>query len=1037
MRPFRPCFVVPLTLAGLSPAQAPIPAPLQNALPALGEQSVWAQDCKRGADQRTRGAYPLGNGQVFCYLGLGERANTLQALSGPSYVTDEEWAPAGNYGETTLELVRDGKPLVLEQQRVRRVRGAGFVVTEDAGEGCTLRTLVFAQPDRREILQIVEVSAEGDAGRGLTLRWNLPPQSQATGQGLIKVYAGRQRPCTAAFTLTGAAAGPDSLAVALPRLPWAGVARIAMRAGAGVAEDFMPKVLEPAEAQPLAQATLEWWQSKLLPTFHLDTDHKKLRDLVEDSKVLILAQRDARTGYVLPMIHHRVARARDVNGALAALLRLNLWAEARAIVKFEHDVVKTLGRVPTQFPLDLDLSGAREKKLDWNEVTVPPGDAGLWLILHHFWYWRVTHDTDLIEDHWPLLETCLKRVPRGKDSLIAFDGSETYLGGGLHQLLGKRLDEHTHLIAHDAAFDHATASFGNGVLFLLCVNALGELVDGIDKKRNPARWSKGAPEKRVSQPYTERTFKIMEEVEKRFWIGGRDLFAPAISPLTGQQHLVPFANLNLTPLWAGWTYPTGEKSRDNLRNSLKELWRRGTRIGTTPTCGYATGDLQGMLLVALCERDAKERHDALDDLLRLAEPAGEWSELFDPEGEPVGAADAQWPCRAHPGFTGLNVDAALFAINGIRYVSVPNWDNNDIRAELRMPRGATFVTMRDLKKDGRHLHVFMNEEKSRLTKEELEENEKKKPEDRRDANAEHRRLAFKMELLSPNPAQGYYDVGLNAMGTMFVRYLWHYTEENVRLADPDPKKRAANPSVIQEREFWKEDHDPFFTDAVEPFRVSPPPATAGAELLFLGARASTAEWIAGDKVTVVDTGLPFQVEQLAALLRNDDGTLRHKALFLDWGHDRPGAATAKSASFWSSDAWASARRQFEQLGGKVLTPGFFPRATLQHGGQRSELTAAQGAFSIPAGDAGRKLVFEFDAVQAREAVLRTGSTGPIQVSLNGKKLFERRGARRALPDADAELVTLVQGKSVVEITLDGSAQTVFARVSDQRGLPIE
>src|SRR5690606_13586063 len=98
---------------------------------------------------------------------------------------------------------------------------------------------------------------------------------------------------------------------------------------------------------------------------------------------------------------------------------------------------------------------------------------------------------------------------------------------------------------------------------------------------------------------------------------------------------------------------SGEKSRDNLRNSLQHLWVGDGRVGTTRTLGAATGDLQGMLLVALSERDGIARAEVLDALLASASPAGEWSSFHDADGRPITSAG----CRLDPAVAGVNVDA--------------------------------------------------------------------------------------------------------------------------------------------------------------------------------------------------------------------------------------------------------------------------------------------------------------------------------------------------------------------------------------------
>ncbi len=263
----------------------------------------------------------------------------------------------------------------------------------------------------------------------------------------------------------------------------------------------------------------------------------------------------------------------------------------------------------------------------------------------------------------------------------------------------------------------------------------------------------------------------MRDLEQLSWLEDERRFAPALEPVDLTPLRTPFANSNLLPLWVGWTFASGEKSPANLRQTLELLWHDGARIGTTPTVDYATGELQGMLLTALAERDGRGRLETLDALLEMAEPAGEWGELYDSRGRPVAVNDPQWPNRLRPGESGINLDAIWFALTGVRFASYASWDIDDIRLELRLPHGATYLTMRSVEKDGRRLDIHMHEVYETLSAQLWEASAHRLPEDQRDPAKRHRRLHFAVDLLSPEPARGYYDIAVNAMGTVFMRYL--------------------------------------------------------------------------------------------------------------------------------------------------------------------------------------------------------------------------------------------------------------------------
>lgn len=1017
-----------LMLCASATAQgAPVATPLADAIPELANHSTWAQDASyEGAhpDKGKRGVYPVGNGRVFGYVGLGARANTMQGVTGPSYQTAETFAPTGHFGAHSLILVHGERPLDLPAQRVRRVRGANFVVTVDEDPaGLSLRTLSFAPPDGTAILRVIEVQNLGTAKTRAALRVEIDGVDAQGGAATTRrVYDRDGRRCHAEFGLTDARRVEAALVADLgdlaPGAVWRGVLQIATYSGApaSAAATLPARARLVDEATKHAMVTQRWWQSRLKDTAYFDTDHAKLRDLVQDWKVLMLVQRDASSGVVSSMVNHRGFQTRENSGAILTFLRLNMWAEAKAILKYTFDATRLLGSVPDRAPLDLDFAGLTDKQIDWDAVAVPEGDAPSWIILQHFWYWRVTRDTELIKAHRPLLLRCLVGQKRMNEVLQRFGGQEPWLHGVLGRLYPERVGVDSGLVADDREHGRGAFSFIAAVQMLLATQAIGELDNGIDAVDHPERYTDGDPKEKPGQRYLTRSFALMQATESVFWIPDLQMFAPAISPVNGEPHRAPLANANLMPLWLGWTFPTGEKSRDNLRSALQRLWRSGGRVGATPTSGFASGHTQGQLLTALAERDAKERHDAFDALLAMAEPAGEWGELYDPQGRPTHGDDAAWPNRLRPFDSGINLDALLFAVNGIRFVTVPNWDARDIRAELRLPRGASYVTMRHVRKDQRDLDLYWRETQEKMTDDERTANAEKEAEKQRDPEAVHRRLRFRVDLVSENPKAGYYDVGLNAVGTLFVRWL-------------------QKDKPLDEVEYWADDTQEFMPPPLPARDGTPIEMKPEAKTLYLASRAFAGELVGGDAAyALVDTGLPMRPDDLAAALVDADGKRRVDTLFFDWNADGEGKATLKPAAFWASPVWREALEKFTAGGGQILRPRFVRDLAVVGGAKLGADSQGRVEFQS-AGET--TLTTTITAAAATEAVLRMGSSGPAKVWLGDKLVFEHGTTRIALPDQDSALVQLAAGANEVRIVVQGTGTfSLFLRASDSRGLPV-
>lgn len=1016
-----------------------IPAPLEKPIPALRTQSSWAQDTTyqgREKDQTIRGVYPVGNGRVFTYLGLGVRANTMQAISGPQYQTNEVYAPKGNFGELTMTLEGPAGEVGLPSQRVRRVTGANFVVTEDAAPGgLCLRTLTFAKPEGTTIIRVVEVQNNGKAASGpLTLVTKLEGKLEIKGTQIVSVYQGGKRSAFCVFAISEGAADADGFRTELKPLgageKWVGLLTANTGKGMVPPADWSATKPDMGTAIEAAHATLNWWQAKLKQCPVIETDERKLGDLLRDWQVTLLTLRCAQSGVVVPMINYRGAWIRECTGPILMLLRHNMWAEVKQLLRFFHDVIRLQDGIPEHVPLDIDLSELQGMKTDWTKVEIPAGDLPSLVILHHYWYFRSTRDTELIEEHLPLLTACLKGQKRAEDSMLEFSGNESFLRPRVLAAMRQGTNQDPRFVTFDPKAGRRPYSLVSGTMFLIALQGYGEMLDGIDRVKHPEKYASGDLEvQRPGKKFLNRSFDIMADLEKRFFVPGPEWFAPAVSPVTGEKHVEPFANMNLTPIWVGFTFPTGERSRDNLRYTLRHLQLDGdvARIGTTKTITHFTGEVPGMVLTGLVERDGRRRHDVLLDILNLAEPAGEWAELYDKDGREIATEHRDWPNRLCPNESCINMDAIWFALTGVRHASVPNFDDDSIKVKVRMAPEVTSLNLLNLRKDGRAFDLYLKDEPRYLTEHE-QKNQMNLPADqRRDPKKKHRRIHFRMQLVSKNPAKGFWQVDANVVGTMFVRYL-----------------RKEMP--VTEQEFWKADSEEYFpgTLASSNKPVEPKEAVKGAHTLLLTNRKLAADlWrdVEGNivkDVTVVDTGLPISLKNMTELLLNAEGKPRHKTLFLDLGYDASDARTYRDRRFWESQTWQEVLKQFREGGGEVIEARSVETFQVQKAdGSYAAVLAKDGRLELDAGKLPTTVRIQLDSGREREVVLRIGTGCGYTLVVNGDEIVSEDKSRLAIPDQDAEVIDLKQGNNTIELRLKGNGPpVVYVRVTDPRGRPI-
>ncbi|MBM4060392.1 MAG: hypothetical protein FJ265_04730 [Planctomycetes bacterium] len=1038
-------------------AQPALTVPLADRHPELAALSSWTQQIDRRTDAAAiaRGVFPLGNGSVFGHFGLGKHASTVQGLSGPTYQTDTPWAPHGHFGEQSFVLRADGADLDLPVQTIARVRGANFVVTEDRDDrGVRLVTLNFAPPGGTDLHRIVEVH-NGSSGplRGVELRALVPRAAPAGGDlaGLQAVHASTARPYRARFCIAaGGFVAEGQLVRPFGDLAPGATVRAAFTMRTSRGDDPQLRVdPEAAAIAASAATTLAHWRQRLAGTATFRSEPPRFADLLEDWKVLLLAHQSRAAGLVAPMVNHRICRVRDLAGPLLLCLRYNLHADARAMLQAICRSAARRGALTEILPLDVAWTSDDEDPARWADATIPAGGLGSLVVLYHEWYWRASGDLGPIRAHWPFLQRCLDGQRFSADGLQAFGGDEDHFV--LHRLLGSRLDDRSALVAHAPAAGRSALSFEANALFVIANMALGELQCALQ----PPAAAAGPAKAKVDPDALRRTIEVALRTEQAFWQPAAGRFAPALSPLGPTPHPGALADVNLRLQWLGWTFASAGRNRANLQATLRDLWRApdAVRVGATAGTGFATGATQPLLLYALADLDDHGRAGAAAELLRMAGPAGEWGALCDPDGAPTWTHDPGWPDRCQPGPSGLAIDALCFACTGLRYASVPSWDDGrEARFRPRLPPGTTRFVCRDVRRDGRHLHLAMEQVLARLGEDELRQQEERiaaglqKPESRLDPAREHPRFRYHVEMVNPPPDDQHIVCAVNLGHSQLVRYLATRLPSFGDSLDLPTDPQTAWPA-------------PGSAMAAPPAAALP--TRGGATTLVLTVRGDAMARHRDLPARFVDLGLPQDFTRLAALLRQEP---RFERVVVDVGVDDAGALTARGAGCTTRAPLATALAAFAAAGGTVQRPEFVstwrvagpiaplpaPASGTAHWpGADSPLAwrpvdaAANGLVTAATATGGRGPAAHLaavllDAAADADVVLRAGADGPFTIRLDERVVLAQPGFDPAAADQAEAPLQLTKGRHrlVVELTDRGGGATFLLRCCGADGLPV-
>jgi len=629
-------------------------ASLLNQLPWLLDANTWEHEhtFDRPFSPDASGVWPVGNGYTFAHAGLALPFNRLQGLVGPTYQTAEVWSPSGDFGDCWIDL-RSARPVPTHRQGIWRPRESGVLVTRATTAGdVALVSIDAALPSRSVIMRVVEVWGARRLGEDAVAVVHLPAgRPRGDRRRALQAFAPRNKVLLAAVA-GGHADEGGALIVPLADVAQDGaVARFCVvLAFASSDSDAAALLSLPHDPAVHLDETRAHWHRWLSATRTPDlwpqnlpgrsATERSLRDLIELGKLNLKMQQAVRGG-VGPMVHYKGVRARDTNGPVRAFLRMGRLEEVRDQLEYYYRAATALREVPSSAPLDIPIARVPERA-DWAAVPVPKGDTPSWIVMQHRWWLEAGGDVELVRRHWSYLRRCVTGQQVAADGLLPFHGDETYLHGALYAVYPDRCGWPNDLIADDGEHGYAPWSLDSSIAYVAANEAM-------------AWMSRLAGHEEERAGFLREAVRARSAVERRFWLEPRGYYAPAIYPLSGTPHPLPFAPINLRPLWLGYHRANDPRARRNLAAVVDLLGFSNT----TPSCEYTVGHHTGYLLWALLAVDSDLAPLALAHLLATASPAGEWAEIHGPDGGPAAGYHPEAPNRLRPWEGGINFEALL------------------------------------------------------------------------------------------------------------------------------------------------------------------------------------------------------------------------------------------------------------------------------------------------------------------------------------------------------------------------------------------
>lgn len=591
----------------------------------VDEYSSWAILDADFPNDGDRGAFAVGNGIVFAYLGVHGDFNVMKGVTGPGYQprtkdgkpiywVEDEW------GEQAISLFKAGRSkLNWRKQSIKRLRGIPIVHVEQKSNEGVLHSLTFAPPGQNLIVRMF-ILRGGKLARALKCAVVPNPNDLSHWKRLPD------------GSYEVARNGKKMVVLALGNLRiredggwWIDAVSRGQTVSFTIIYEFIregkPSRKNLVVPQSLLDQTLQYWRKWNEDNITFETPNKRLNDLMNELPMIIEVQRDAYSGAVSPMVSYHGFWIRDSNGPILTLLANGKYGEVRKMLEYYRKVSNKLRSFRMLIPLDEQVGEENTKEgsetnVDFSTFQVERAEVPSWIILQHYWYFRYSGDKKFVSKALPMLERNLFGMPIDEKFGASFHGDETYTHGALYSTYD-RLESGS--IGYPNGYIPTDFfSLDNTLIHREAAYALEEIAKAVGRL--------GLAER--AHGYAQKLTEIIKSYRLK-----NGIYAPAISSVTSEKWFKPFSNISLRKYWL-WLSPSDEDGwKDYVwtRDEVLSKWK----YGSTPYSGYSTGHNLGYFLIAAGALNAHEGELLLDRLIKLATPEGAWCEVYSPEGKPV------------------------------------------------------------------------------------------------------------------------------------------------------------------------------------------------------------------------------------------------------------------------------------------------------------------------------------------------------------------------------------------------------------------
>ncbi len=686
--------------------------------PWLAERSVWAESnetqnasASEPGKERPKfrrgglsGWWAIGNGKVFGIVGPGLDQAMLFQITGPHIMLRGVMGDNA-FGPSTLTLTVNGAPVAFTKQSLSKVRGTNIVLMELVSEKVSMTVINYAPFDVNAIFRTVviknlskepltDVVLTATVGRTkvkydcLYDSWQGAPTPGRPVGEIRHMYCqflegselsateppadNPNAPTTGTMTVKIGTIEPDAEALRTEYL--------AFTMGEDAAPDEARKIV--AGGLNNLEKTRDDWKKWMANTTQLKCADDRLIDLLDDTKILVRIQTADPQCAAGPMEFFAGTWVRDSNGPFMYYCRMGDLESARKMLEFYYRGCAYSKLIPNFLPMDIDITQPIDPNLDWTTVHNDPAEIPNWLIMQHRLYYQYTGDLEPIKAHWGYLKKCLmgqlqddKGNPvhpvnwgspgmPGANKMYRFlhHGDETWIYPGFEILNSPNFPEPN---------DHPNweqFSADSTWEFVTSADTMAEFARLLGHTAEATQFAKIAKDSRAA-------------CERDYWMPERGIYAPAMDYRTLDVHQPPFAMVNFNPLWIGYLKGDDPKAISNVVETMKYTMNPNFVTDATETLKVYVGMQPGMFLYNLAAIDHPYAEPALNAMIEVALPTGEYTEKLATKADSYEPIPVFLGHRIRPWEGGINCDAAYFYLTGL----TPYMGESRIELCPRMP----------------------------------------------------------------------------------------------------------------------------------------------------------------------------------------------------------------------------------------------------------------------------------------------------------------------------------------------------------------